>query len=115
YDSTMARFHYLNDNARKVIAEVMKEFPGHFLSKEEELKYRIYRSDRAFGDEIFLLDAGIQIVPSDMGGIPLNGMHGFIPENEHSYAAALSNEALPQELEHVADYFNFMIERAGNL
>ncbi|MBR7138073.1 MAG: alkaline phosphatase family protein [Lentisphaeria bacterium] len=115
YDSTMARFYYLNDNARSVIAEIMKEFPGHFLSKEEELKYRIYRSDRAFGDEIFLLDAGIQIVPSDMGGIPLNGMHGFAPENEHSFAALLSNRELPEKIEHVADYFNFMIERAEKL
>ena len=78
-------------------------------------KYRIYRADRAFGDGIFLLDAGIQIVPSDMGGKALNGMHGFIPENEHSYAAILSNCALPENIEHVADYFNFMIEGAEKL
>ena len=115
FDSTMARFYYLNANAKKVISQVMKEFPGHFLSKEEEIKYRIYRTDRMFGDEIFLLDAGIQIVPSDMGGTALNGMHGFAPENEHSFAAVLANEPLPENLEHVADYFNFMIERAEKL
>ncbi|MBR2873976.1 MAG: alkaline phosphatase family protein [Lentisphaeria bacterium] len=115
YDSTMARFYYLNDNAQKLIPEIMQEFPGHFLSKDEELKYRIYRSDRAFGDAIFLLDAGIQIVPSDMGEKPLNGMHGFLPEDAHSFAALLSNEELPENVEHVADYFNFMIERAENL
>ena len=69
----------------------------------------------AFGDAIFLLDAGIQIVPSDMGGVPLNGMHGFIPENEHSFAAILSNTAIPEYVGHVADYFTLMIERAGEL
>jgi hypothetical protein len=50
-----------------------------------------------------------------MGDKPLNGMHGFAPENEHSFAAILSDEALPENITHVADYFNFMIERAEKL
>ncbi len=115
YDSTMARFYYLNGKAEKIITEIMQEFPGHFLSEDEEKKYRIYREDRFFGNAIFLLDAGIQIVPSDMGIKALNGMHGFAPEDEHSFAAILSNSALPENIEYVADYFNFMIERAEKL
>ena len=115
FDSTMARFYYLNDMAEPVITGLMKEFPGHFLSRDEEKKYGIYREDRAFGNGIFLLDDGIQIVPSDMGGSPLNGMHGFAPENPHSFAAILSNTPLPDEVEKVADYFNFMIKRADEL
>ena len=115
FDSTMARFYYLSDNAKAVIAGVMKKFPGHFLSVDEEKKYGIYRPDRIFGDGIFLLDAGIQIVPSDMGDKPLKGMHGFAPENEHSFAAILSNEPLPENVQQVADYFNFMKERAEEL
>ena len=50
-----------------------------------------------------------------MGEKPLQGMHGFIPENEYSYAAILANEALPENIEHVADYFKLMIERAEKL
>ena len=115
FDSTMARFYYLNEKAEPVISGLMKKFPGHFLSKEEESKYGIYRTDRIFGDAIFLLDAGIQIVPSDMGEKPLNGMHGFAPENEHSFAMILSNTPIPEKVENVADYFNFMTERAENL
>ena len=115
YDSTMARFYYLSEKSERVITEIMKNFPGHFLSENEEKKYGIYRIDRMFGDTIFLLDAGIQIVPSDMGSKPLNGMHGFIPENEHSFAAILSNTVLPESVKHVADYFNLMIERAEKL
>ena len=115
YDSTMARFYYLNEKAETVITNLMKEFPGHFLTKEEEIKYGIYREDRTFGDGIFLLEAGLQIVPSDMGGSPLNGMHGFSPEDEHSYAVILSNTSLPHETENVADYFRLMIERADAL
>ena len=115
YDSTMARFYYLNNNAKKVIEEIMKLFPGHFLSKEEEIRYGIYRQDRAFGDGIFLLDAGLQIVPSDMGEKPLNGMHGFSPEDEHSFAAILSNTDFPESVKHVSDYYDLMLERADNL
>jgi hypothetical protein len=112
YDSTMARFYYLSEKAEAVIADVMKEFPGRFLSQAEESLYGIYREDRAFGDAIFLLNAGIQLAPSDMGGAPLNGMHGFAPEDEHSFAVMLSNAEIPQSVAKVADYFNFMIERA---
>lgn len=115
YDSTMARFHYLSASSKNVITEIMKEFPGHFLTMEEEMKYGIFRRDRAFGDGIFLLDTGIQIVPSDMGEKPLNGMHGFAPENEHSFATMLSNTVLPERIVRVADYFDFMLERAGEL
>ena len=93
----------------------MAKFPGHFLSNDEEIKYGIYRSDRIFGNGIFLLEAGIQIVPSDMGDKPLNGMHGFAPEDEHSFAVILSNTSIPENVENVADYFKFMIERASKL
>ena len=115
FDSTMARFYYLKEGSKPEIERQMKSFPGHFLSREEELKYGIYRSDRAFGDAIFLLDAGIQIVPSDMGEKPLNGMHGFSPEDEHSFAAILSNEPIPETIAAVSDYYRFMTERAENL
>ena len=115
YDSTMARFYYLSEKSPEIIAGVMKEFPGRFLSIDEEKAYGIYREDRAFGDGIFLLEPGIQLAPSDMGGKPLNGMHGFAPEDEHSFAAILSNTALPERVKKVADYFDLMIERAEKL
>ena len=115
FDSTMARFYYLAEKAEPVITGLMKKFPGRFLTEAEEKNYGIYRKDRAFGDAIFLLDPGIQIVPSDMGEKALNGMHGFTPENEYSFAAILSNTVLPQNVEKVADYFNLMIERAEKL
>jgi hypothetical protein len=114
-DSTMARFYYLNDKAKEIIHNILKDFPGRILTQEEEIQYGIYRSDRSFGDEIFLLDAGIQIAPSDMGEKALNGMHGFDVNDEHSFAVMLSNTTIPQNINKVADYFNLMIERAKQL
>ena len=115
FDSTMARFYYLTQESKDIIHKIVEAYPGHFLSKEEEIQNDIYRSDRLFGDEIFLLNPGIQIVPSDMGGIPLNGMHGFAIDDIHSFAAIMSNQEIPQNVNKVADYFNFMIERSLEL
>ena len=115
FDSTMARFYYLTQESKDIIHQIVEAYPGHFLSKEEEIQNDIYRSDRLFGDEIFLLNPGIQIVPSDMGGIPLNGMHGFAIDDIHSFAAIMSNQEIPPHVNKVADYFNFMIERAQEL
>ena len=115
YDSTMARFYYLTDKARQVIPSLMAQFPGAFLTEEEEKKYGIDHPEKIFGDAIFLLEPGIQLAPSDMGEKPLPGMHGFSPENEHSHAALLSNHEIPGKVNAVADYFPFMIERAEQL
>ena len=115
YDSTMARFYYLTDKSKDIIEKTMCQYPGHFLTIEEEKHYGIYREDRLFGDVIFLLDAGIQIVPSDMGDKPLNGMHGFIPEDIHSAAAVIADAPIPEYVNSVKDYYKFMIERAEAL
>ena len=86
-----------------------------WLSEEEEKHYGIYRSDRRFGDAVFLLDPGIQIVPSDMGAKPLNGMHGFAPEDKDSQAVVLSTEEIPERIRCVADYFSLMKQRIDEL
>ena len=115
YDSTLARFYYLSENSREIIEQLMLRYPGYFLTEDDEKKYGIYREDRIFGDAIFLLDAGIQIIPSDMGGKALNGMHGYSPEDIHSAAAILANVPVPEYVNSVKDYFRLMIERADTL
>ena len=113
YDSTMFRATFLSPESEKTIRDAMKPFEafGHWLSPEEEKHYGIYRSDRIFGDAIFLLNPGIQIVPSDMGEKPLNGMHGFAPEDKDSQAVILSTGEIPDRIRYVADYFGLMKQR----
>ena len=117
YDSTMCRVTFLAPGAEDVIRQALQPFAafGHWLSREEEEKYGIYRADRYFGDAIFLLNPGVQIAPSDMGAGALPGMHGYAPEDRDSYACALSNAELPGWLCHVSDYFALMRERAAGL
>ena len=113
YDSTMFRATFISPDSEKVIREAVKPFEscGHWLSEAEEKHYGIYRSDRRFGDAVFLMDPGIQIVPSDMGAKPLNGMHGFAPEDKDSQAVVLSTEEIPERIQCVADYFSLMKQR----
>ena len=113
YDSTMFRATFISPDSEKVIREAVKPFEssGHWLSADEEKHYGIYRPDRRFGDAVFLLDPGIQIVPSDMGAKPLNGMHGFAPEDKDSQAVILSTVEIPERIRCVADYFSLMKQR----
>ncbi len=112
YDSTMCHLWFLRPGAReKIMGAVNSEtFPGHYVSEEEKKRYGIDFKDHKYGDEIFLLNPGIQIVPSDMGANPLPGMHGFLPEDRDSTAVLLSTSDIKQP-EEVADYFGLMEER----
>lgn len=113
YDSTMFRASFLTPGSEEVIRNAVKPFEdsGHWLTEDEEKYYGIYRADRYFGDAIFLMDPGIQIVPSDMGSKPLNGMHGFAPGDKDSQAVILSTDEIPPDICRVADYFQLMKQR----
>ena len=117
YDSTMFRATFLTPESEKVIRDAVKPFEacGHWLSEAEEKHYGIYRSDRMFGDAVFLLDPGVQIVPSDLCAKPLNGMHGFAPGDKDSQAVILSNAEIPDRICHVADYFGLMKQRIDEM
>ena len=113
YDSTMMRVNFLKPEAEAAIRKAVAPFEncGHWLTEEEEKHYGIHRDDRKFGDAIFLMDPGVQIAPSDMGLRPLNGMHGFAPEDKDSQAVIMSTEEIPPEVRRVADYFALMKQR----
>ncbi len=117
YDSTLFRVTFLKPGAEEAIRKAVQPFEGsgHWLTEEEERRYGIYRADRWFGDAIFLTDPGVQICPSDMGGRPLNGMHGFAPEDKDSQAVVLSNAEIPPDIHRVADYFGLMRRRLAEL
>ncbi len=110
YDSTMARFWYLNLDAKLKIKNRLSDpdCRGAFLSEEEKVFYGIDFTNNKFGEDIFLMEVGIQIAPCDLGRKPLNGMHGFSPEDKDSNACFLSTHApsfIPLE---VKDYFHLM-------
>ena len=114
YDSTMARFWFMNDNARDLVTRELNGLEcGNILSHQELQSLGCdFEGDR-FGELIFLLDAGSIIVPSHMGLKTITGMHGYHPDHEDSDASLLSNVSTPVPLESITDIFRLMQAEVG--
>ena len=100
YDSTMARFWFFNDQARKLITEeLQRESQGRIIPDSELRQMRTLFEDRYFGELIFLVKEGVLIVPSHMGERPIRAMHGYHPTDKHTYASFLTNQpSIPDDL-----------------
>lgn len=114
YDSTMARFWFFNDAARKAITEKLEATPqGEILSDAELTDLGTLFSDRYFGELIYLVEEGTLIVPSDMGERPIRAMHGYHPDAPHSYASLLTNHTdVPAGINAIPDMYKLMTRDA---
>jgi hypothetical protein len=114
YDSTMARFWFFNEAARRAVTEALRKTPDGVIMSDEELeRLHCLFPDRYFGELIFLLHEGVLIVPSHMGERPIRAMHGYHPNEKHSYAALLSNQAeIPEEVTAIPHIYNLMVRDA---
>ena len=109
YDSTMARFWYLNENAKSKIQEALNQVPqGKFLKADDLIKMGIYFPDYKYGDDIFLVNSNILIIPSYMGLKPIAGMHGYSIDDADTDAAICSNQKIPDNIEGIQDIFLLM-------
>lgn len=114
YDSTMARFWFFNEHARQVITSCLEQVPqGRILPEEELKRLRCHFADHYFGELIFLVNEGTLIVPSHMGERPIRAMHGYHPQDRHSYAALLTNQpGIPEDIAAIPDIFKLMVSDA---
>jgi len=114
YDSTMARFWFFNDPARRQITRCLEEVPqGRILPDEELKELGALFPDRYFGELIFLVQEGALIVPSHMGERPIRAMHGYHPRDKHSYAALLTNQPdIPGHIAAIPDIYRLMTRDA---
>jgi len=109
YDATMGRFWTLTDRARTTLTDLLGQHPQGRLLPDEELKsLGVFFDDRMYGDLIFLMNSGIQIVPSYMGATRMPGLHGFHPRDTDSYASMLSNSPLPESLSRIHQIHGLM-------
>lgn len=112
YDSTMARFWFFSDEARKAILERLDALScGRILPDDELRKLGILFPDRRYGEVIFLMDPGWLLARSDFNGrrwMPV-GMHGYHPDDPYSDAIFLSNRRPPAELRTIADVHQCLV------
>ena len=108
YDSTMVRFWFFNEEARRRVSEVMQSRDyGHVLSKAELQHFGLNFPDDRYGELIFLLNPGWMVAESDFNGrgwFP-EGMHGYHPDDPYSDAVFLSNEKPLQPMRSIADIY----------
>ena len=109
YDSTMARFWFSSDGARRrVTAALASEARGHILSDDELRHYGCDFPDRRYGQLFFLMNPGMLLCPSFMGETPLAGMHGYAPEDKDSMAMFASNVEPAKRPQRLDDIFGLM-------
>lgn len=110
YDSTMARFWYLNDRARTQITHCLQQLPcGRILTDQELHSLGTLFPGNIYGETIFLLNSSTLIAPSYMNRKYLPGMHGFHPNDADSYAAVCSKYSLPKDLSSIEQIFWLML------
>jgi len=114
YDSTMARFWFFSEDARRVVTETLRTIPeGRIVPDAELERLRCLFADRYFGELIFLMREGVLIVPSHMGERPIRAMHGYHPEEKHSYAALLTNQPeIPAGITAIPNIYKLMVRDA---
>jgi hypothetical protein len=114
YDSTMARFWFFNEDARREITAVLARVrEGEILSDAELTDLGTFFPDRYFGELIFLMEEGTLIVPSHMGERPIRAMHGYHPDAPHSYAALMTNQTnVPEGINAIPDMYKLMVRDA---
>jgi len=117
YDSTMARFWFFSDEARRRILGRLGQLDcGRVLNSEEKSKFGLDFADNRFGDAIFLMNPGILIEPSFMGTLGPEGMHGFDPEKDpHASAVFLANRSPERPVRTLMDVNAIMQEWIARL
>lgn len=104
YDSTMARFWFMNDKSRERINSILNKIEGGYIVTDQELrKMRVFFSDYRFGHTIFLMNAGTLIVPSFMGLTSIAGMHGYHPYDKDSYCFILGGKPISEQINSITD------------
>ncbi len=109
FDSTMARFWWRGTGARDAIRAALAAEPvGHWLAPEELAREGADFADHRYGEDIFLLDPGVLLVPSFMGRAPVAAMHGYDPAHPDMAGLLASNRPLPPEVTHLSQLRDFL-------
>lgn len=109
YDSTMARFWFLQEKAEATLRETLQKVStGRILDDVLMHAWGVDFPDKRFGDLFFVMNPGVLIVPSHMGERTIAGMHGYAPDDCDSTASFSTNVELPSPPNRLDDLYTLM-------
>lgn len=112
YDSTMARFWFFNEQARKAVIECLSgQSQGRIISEDELRGYETFFPEHKYGELIFIMEEGTIINPSFMGKKLIAGMHGFLPSTKHAKAMLITNQEPARKPAKILDIFQIMVNQ----
>ena len=93
-DSTMARFWFINQDARDIIFNsIPNSHLGGWISDEDKNNYHINYSHNKFGDAIWWANAGTIISPNFwQGKRRIKGMHGYRNNVRENHTCLITDE-----------------------
>ncbi len=113
YDSTMARFWFFADAARRVLTARLKSLAcGRILPDIELQRLGVLFPDRRYGEVIFLLNPGWLFSRSDFNGRGWSpaAMHGYHPDDPDSDGIFLSSRQAAAPIQTITDVHQLMHE-----
>jgi hypothetical protein len=110
YDSTMARFWFFDEAARRAIVSRLESVPcGRVVPDRELQQLGVWFPDKRYGEVVLLLHPGWLVSGSRFNGSwrPA-GMHGYHPDDPDSDGVFLSDRRPPVPLRGLADVHGCM-------
>jgi hypothetical protein len=109
FDSTFARFWWRSAAARGEVRAALEGLPGgRWLGDDELARAGALFPARDYGEDIYLLDPGVLMVPSFMGSRPLAAMHGYDAAHPEMAALLRSSHPVPGDVRHLKDVRGFL-------
>jgi len=113
-DSTMARFWFRSEGARRSIESLLDRLDwGRRLTEAELRELGCDFEAARYGQSIFLAREGVVIAPSHMGREAPRGMHGYHPDDPDSYAVLLSSHAPTTAMDSICSFHGHMLVEAA--
>jgi hypothetical protein len=102
---------WFNHGYHKEIVDLLNRCKfGRVLTHEERIRYHLDFRDRRYGDEIFVANEGIELIPNfiSLTWKPNSGMHGYDPNYSTTKAFLIGSQKSTSKPTNVVDIYSIL-------